>query len=404
MKNEKSTQNILRDEVLDSRIIDDIKNCPNGKYECNDLLITGVTGFLGAHTLAELLETTQNRHIYCLIRGEDLDRVRKTLIDYKLWKDEFVSRFTVISGNLAKENLGLVSSAYNELVLNISQILHIAADTNHVKAYHHLRGSNVNGTIELIKLASKERRKEIIYTSTLSVLNEQRENDEDAELQNPELIHEGYIQTKYVSEKLLLQAKEAGLKVDIIRVGRVASSTATGMWCKTDGYYMVFKSFYKLNMVPDIRNRPLLFMPVDYMSICISKVISTDISPNGCILHLHNSMVPFSFKDFYKALQRIKPDCRWVTHEEWFDALLNVDDPELKMCRYIAELYFPVRLEDNKQLENHEDAKLIMPISTEKTMAIFKKHGIPILTEFKADYIEKIFACIEQENEKLDQL
>jgi len=67
----------------------------------------------------------------------------------------------------------------------------------------------------------------------------------------------GYIQTKYVSEKLLLQAKEAGMKVDIIRVGRVAPSTVTGIWRNIDGYNMIFESFYKLNMVPQIKKIPL---------------------------------------------------------------------------------------------------------------------------------------------------
>ncbi|MBR8645331.1 SDR family oxidoreductase [[Brevibacterium] frigoritolerans] len=48
----------------------------------------------------------------------------------------------------------------------------------------------------------------------------------------------GYSQSKWVAEKLLLQARELGLTIDIFRLGRI-SSNSNGVWNEKDMLYKV---------------------------------------------------------------------------------------------------------------------------------------------------------------------
>jgi FlaA1/EpsC-like NDP-sugar epimerase len=59
------------------------------------ILLTGATGFLGAHLLDELLrQTTAN--IYCLVRSSDTqfgqERLKKALQFYSLWQETYCCR------------------------------------------------------------------------------------------------------------------------------------------------------------------------------------------------------------------------------------------------------------------------------------------------------------------------
>lgn len=58
------------------------------RFYRSNILLTGVTGFLGAHLLAELLLQSQ-ANVVCIVRevsGEPVDeRVRHTLKKYGLW-------------------------------------------------------------------------------------------------------------------------------------------------------------------------------------------------------------------------------------------------------------------------------------------------------------------------------
>ena len=189
-----------------------------------EVLLTGATGFLGAHLLSELLATTDAR-VHCLVRARDdaaaLSRIRQAADRYELAVPS-ADRVVPLAGDLAEPRLGLSDTAFRDLAHRIDVIYHAGALVNFIYPYQELRAANVAGTREVIRLAGLYRGIPVHYVSTTAVLAGlgvagTREVTEETPLANPELLRMGYVETKYVAEELLRAAGRAGLPVAIYR-------------------------------------------------------------------------------------------------------------------------------------------------------------------------------------------
>ena len=135
--------------------------------------MTGATGFVGAFLLHDLLKMT-SAEIHCLLRAEDVEkgllRLKRNLNTYLLWDDSFAARIRPILGDLGESQLGLTDESFEKLANEIDVIYHNGAMVNFVYPYHAHKASNVLGTQEILRLASKKRLKPVHFVSTLSIL------------------------------------------------------------------------------------------------------------------------------------------------------------------------------------------------------------------------------------------
>jgi thioester reductase-like protein len=201
----------------------------------NDVLVTGVTGFLGPFLLASLLgQTSYTLHV--LMRATDadhgVDRIVASLRRAQLWTPELEAdvrdRVRVICGDLAEPHLGIGEAAFQGLAESIDAIVHNGALVNYVRTYDALRPANVGGTWELLRLAMTSHRKAFhlvsstfIYGwSTLPVVGEWDANEVMSGLDF------GYSQTKWVAEQLVLEAQRQGLDVRIYRPSLISPTSA----------------------------------------------------------------------------------------------------------------------------------------------------------------------------------
>lgn len=95
------------------------------------VVITGVTGSLGAHTLNLLRSDAAVKKIYCLVRGSDnhaaLQRVRKALEQRQLASiDEHDPKLTFRASKLRQDDLGLDTATYDHILEDASTIMHLA--------------------------------------------------------------------------------------------------------------------------------------------------------------------------------------------------------------------------------------------------------------------------------------
>ncbi|CAM9327799.1 unnamed protein product, partial [Laminaria digitata] len=117
------------------------------------VLLTGASGFLGAHILASLLKDT-HVDVFCLVRAgneeEALIRLEDTLKKYNLMEDEAVSsameRVVPVPGDLSRPLLGLDDSDFKMLAGELDSIIHSGASVNLVRSYQSLKPVNVLGT------------------------------------------------------------------------------------------------------------------------------------------------------------------------------------------------------------------------------------------------------------------
>ena len=190
-----------------------------------NILLTGAGGFLGIFLLNELLANTDAK-IHCIIRRGEFETAAKRLQDtikkFNLSDEVSLSnrRIIAISGDISFDDFGLPSEQYNHLAHKIDLIYHCGAQVNTMTAYHKLRGSNVIGTLEIIKFATRFIDKPIHYISTLSAACKQDEKKclvEDFPDEKYDDLFGGYAISKWISERLLTEIKNRGLPISIYR-------------------------------------------------------------------------------------------------------------------------------------------------------------------------------------------
>ena len=188
------------------------------------ILLTGATGFLGRHLLLELLARLPvDGRVICLVRAAD-DRAAERRLGVT------DPRVTVYASDLMRPRLGLAAQTYAELARDAEAIVHNGALVNHALPYASLFGPNVEGTLEVIRLAIA-RRIPIHFVASIGivdraggVVHEHQRADELWPTRSvgtgPNEHAVGYITSKWAGEILLAQLHERhGVPVTIFRCG-----------------------------------------------------------------------------------------------------------------------------------------------------------------------------------------
>jgi amino acid adenylation domain-containing protein/thioester reductase-like protein len=256
-----------------------------------DVLLTGATGFLGAHLLSELLASTAAR-VHCLVRARDgataLSRIRQAAGRYELPVPS-ADRVVPLAGDLAGPLLGLSDAAFRDLARGIDVIYHVGAQVNFIYPYQDLRAANVAGTREVIRLAGLYRGIPVHYVSTTAVLAGlgvagTRAVTEETPLAHPELLGMGYVETKYVAEELLRAAGRAGLPLAIYRPLDIVGSVHTGAWSTSTEMAALIRFIADTGLAPDI-DLALDFVAADVCAAAIRHISVTE-GATGLTYHL----------------------------------------------------------------------------------------------------------------------
>jgi amino acid adenylation domain-containing protein/thioester reductase-like protein len=273
-----------RESTLDLPIKRDAApSCPRPDWRRpREVLLTGATGFLGAHLLRELLAATGAR-VWCLVRARDeADAHRRIAAAAARWQLPAPPRDRVLPlpGDLAEQRLGLSDEAFRDLACRIDIIYHAGATVNFIYPYQELRAANVAGTREVIRLAGLYRAIPVHYVSTTAVLAGLgvagvHQVTEETALAYPERLRMGYVETKYVAEELLRSAGRAGLPVAIYRPLDIVGSLDTGAWSTSTEMCALIRYITDTGLAPDI-DVPLDFVPADVCAAAIRHISVTE--------------------------------------------------------------------------------------------------------------------------------
>ncbi|GEN10406.1 nonribosomal peptide synthetase MxcG [Myxococcus fulvus] len=247
--------------------------------EPRQVLLTGATGFVGAHLLDQLLRQTQAR-VVCLVRAKDepqaLERIRAAMTSQRLSTEGLSERVLALPSDLTQPSLGLDSARFHGLAAECDVILHNAAVVSVVREYGSLQAVNVRGTRELLRLAAAVRPKPFHYVSTLAVAPQADVSPEVPEDFVPAHagLRDGYQQSKWVAERLVQQASERGLPVAVYRLGRVVGATDTAIVNPQDLVWRILLAGIPARTLPMLEVGET-WTPVDYVARAIVKLSRT---------------------------------------------------------------------------------------------------------------------------------
>jgi amino acid adenylation domain-containing protein/thioester reductase-like protein len=262
---------VLAPEIVPQGKLDDISNPQH-------IFLTGSTGFVGAFLLHELLEQTSAK-IYCLVRAsnekEGFQRLQETLEKYQIWNSSHSSRIIPVCGDLDRPLLGIPPEQFAHLAIQIDKIYHNGAQVNFAKPYSAMKAANVQGTEEVLRLACQGKLKPVHYISTCGVYGpigyltgiQLIKEDDDIDIAKDYLYPDiGYVQSKWVAEKIVHIAKSREIPISIYRLGAVMGHTKTGVANTSDYVCRTLKGCIEIGCYPNLVNQKMEFVSVDYVS------------------------------------------------------------------------------------------------------------------------------------------
>jgi L-aminoadipate-semialdehyde dehydrogenase len=293
------------------------------------VFLTGATGFLGAFLLHDILAKHMEAQVHCLVRAKDdaaaMERLVKNLKVHFLWQDGFASRIVAHAGDLGNSKFGLTPETYDHLAQTIDAIVHNGAMVHWVFPYAQLKAPNVGGTVEALRLAcSGDKMKPVHFVSSTSVLDTEHYVAMDIVQEDDNLdaaagaLSVGYAQSKWVSEKIIMLARDRGMPVTITRPGYIVGSSFSGVTQSDDFLWRLMKGCIELKLAPQMLNR-VNCCSVDYVSSLIVTLLSSP-EPLGKVYHTYNPAM-FRFDDFFATAILYGWEMEQVDYLQWRDSL-----------------------------------------------------------------------------------
>ena len=180
------------------------------------ILLTGSTGYIGAHVAANLLANHLDS-LNLLVRARDEQDARERLwrslqlhMDFPAFELFLQSRISIVRGDLTTPSFGLSDDDYRRLVESTDSIIHCAASLNR-KSEKSCLNVNLRGTLEVIQLAMRARDhhglRRFSHVSTVAVAG-QRANEvvqEDSAIDWNRSDYDPYARTKKFCEHMIRQ-------------------------------------------------------------------------------------------------------------------------------------------------------------------------------------------------------
>ncbi|KAF7731804.1 large subunit of alpha-aminoadipate reductase [Apophysomyces ossiformis] len=299
-------------------------------------VLTGATGFLGAFILKKILERPQTR-VICIVRAKDnkaaYDRVKQAAIGQLVWQEawETDKRVEAVCGDLGSERLGLSKSDWQRLVSESHSVIHNGALVHWVYPYQKLRAPNVLGTLWAMRLASEAKQKSFHFVSSTSVLDtphyvelgERQSVLESDSLEGSRTgLDSGYGQSKWVAERLIMEARKRGLPATIIRPGYILGDSTTGVTNTDDFIWRLLKGCIELGYIPSISNNVNL-CSVDYVASVVASAALYD--KESCNVGVFQVTHPanFSFNQLFGTLSTFGYLCQQTEYIDWRNKLME---------------------------------------------------------------------------------
>lgn len=366
---------------------------PSQYEQC--VLITGATGSLGSHLVAQVAAMPNVKTVICLNRRSGSDpegRQQKALEDRAILLDAASqSKLQVFQATTSKPFLGLEKDVYEELLGKVTHIVHNAWPMTGKRPLSGLE-SQFDVMRNLINFARdiSGRRPEgfkvtLQLISSIAVVGHYPlwsgnvvVPEEKMALES--VLPNGYGDAKFVCERMLeetLHKHPDRFRVMSVRPGQIAGSKVTGYWNAMEHLSFLIKSSQTLKALPQFEG-DLCWTPVDDVAGTCSDLLMSDRDPYP-VYHIDNpvrqpwtEMIPLLADELNIPRDNIVPFKEWVRRVRSFPGAVEWDNPAALLIDFLDDNFLRMScggllLDTAKSCEHSKTLAAVGPVSADVT-------------------------------------
>ncbi len=358
------------------------------------VLVTGATGSTGSHLVAKLANLASVKRIICLNRRNKQDpkeRQLEALVSKGIVvPEEGLAKLHMVEADIAKPKLGLPDDAYQDLLRNVTHIIHNAWAMTIKRP---LKGfeSQLNAMRNMIDLARDASCKRprgtkvnFQFVSSIAVVGQYPiwkgdKNVPEERMPIGAILPIGYADAKYICELMLdktLHQYPDRFRTSVVRLGQIAGSKISGYWNPVEHLSFLWKSSQTLNKLPALEGL-LSWTPVDDVAGTLADLVfAEDPYP---IYNIDNP-VRQQWQDMLPVVADALdiPRSNIVPFEEWVDLVRNSpgslekDNPASKLIDFLDSNFLRMScggllLDTTKAREHSKTLKAVGPVSADLT-------------------------------------
>ncbi|KAF4555861.1 Non-canonical non-ribosomal peptide synthetase-like protein 2 [Elsinoe fawcettii] len=329
---------------------------PGNASAASTALVTGATGSLGAHVVAQLVRNPAIHEVYCLVRATSSanaqDRVNASLFQRRLHDDLSVSeraKIIALPASLGESTLGLDGSTLSALRSSVTHIIHLAWAVNFNWDVTSFEAQHIVGTHNLLSLALSSTRptppsmhfgSSVSAVSATPILAKESHEPLFAHAQGM-----GYARSKLVAENICAAAARVGLHAHVHRIGQIVGDTQHGIWNPTEAIPLMIQSATTIGCLPALDEYPT-WLPVDVVASTILDLALTppENAAKDEVFHVVNPGTFHWTRDLLPALQQAGLEFETVGQREWVRRLRESElsaeeNPPKKLVDFFASKY-----------------------------------------------------------------
>ncbi|KAI1064236.1 hypothetical protein LB506_007826 [Fusarium annulatum] len=294
------------------------------------VVLTGATGFLGAHILHLLRDDPKVDRIYCLLRADGPFAAQKRVSEGLFQRflpplEPRQGRVVCLPCHLTQRDLGLSEEQLREISTSATKIIHSAWAVNFSLRLNSFE-DQISSTKNLINLAA-EADAQFIFVSSIAAVSDSTARPIPEKLsQDPKAASPlGYSRSKWAAEQICDAAnkKHDSPLASIVRVGQLCSNE-TGVWNTTEAYPLLLSTSKITGCLPDLANEVLNWLPVEQAAQAVVEIASTSSNDLGTpVYHVLNPHTTPIWKDMlgWLAASNEGPEFEIVSSSEWLERL-----------------------------------------------------------------------------------
>ncbi len=369
------------------------------------VLVTGATGSIGSHLVANLTNQASVKSIVCLNRRSSQDpkgRQLEALVSKGIVvPEEGLAKLQLLESDTTKPKLGLPEDVFQDLVCNVTHIIHnawIMSIKRPLKGFES-QFNTMRNLIDLARDISCKRPQGIKvnfqFISSIAVVGQypiwkNERNVPEERMPIEAVLPIGYADAKYTCELMLdqtLHQHPDRFRTSVVRIGQIAGSKMYGYWNPLEHLPLLWKSAQTLDRLPALQGL-LSWTPVDDVAGTLVDLAFVDApypiyNIDNPVRQQWKDMLPVVADALEIPRSNIIPFDEWVHLVRHSPGSVEKDNPASKLVDFMDSNFLRMScggllLDSTRTREHSKTLRAVGPVSaevTERYIEHWKKTG-----------------------------